>query len=1446
MCRLAASAPIVHRPINVYEVEGDGSILASATAGPCNPPDPQIQLSGVCFENSEGGNKGQPLSTETGVQFLVEMTNSDFDYAVEFDATIYDENNTIVDTLVLAFDGNNDLTVFEAFDEQNTDASRSLRLELVNNLGQTIASDPIGPCGFFDFDFDAVCEQGSARVAVENVGTIDFTGTFDIVFDDQSSTTTESLSIPVGDSVQIDVGSSLGGTISQGGGDFSYTFTNCLPPIVEASCNVESDFASISILNQRAEHLTIDYSITYTTGNGGIDGNTYVMDANELYVLDMTDYAAGSITVTYDADQTITESFDCLGEPVVIFGEPFCESPTGRAVFDVTVSGGYFDGPLYWEMNSGERGSGTTNFVTDVTVELVATGSLITGPITLTVDPGGDLELSQTFEEGCTQDLDLALYSWCNGYNSVYAYVYNNTSTTTVQLSWSILWADNSTSSGDLGTIEGYESVTIRDLPGDRGTGVFSIDNTAFSVDVPDCGVPDVQIDATCDGVDGVSFTITNFATQAEHYMNWFIEDENGTQVASDTFLATDGSVTAYGAFTSLANLNRRLIVFVNIGQEQDLISLEAGPCLPDPAFDVVGVCNSATGVITFTVTNSGGPQAIDYAWQDSTGNSGATMIDAFGGSQTFNTLAPLSGEAVTFTYDVGGDFESSYTVEEGCAQDLSLTLLASCVDYGVAEVTVFNVGDTDTQALDWVATYGDFSTTGTITVLAGSSVQIVDDLPTDLGAGVLSITDTNYSVEIPACALPNVSVSGVCDGYDAAAFTIVNNGDNMLGFGTWQVVDENGTVVDSSATPNGYSLAAGTDITFSVDFPSSYVFGRRLTINVTTDYSEETLTATVDECLPPVDIDLDVVCVEDLGQIDFTITNNGGPLSAGYAFSVTNGITTLLSGVTNALAYQQSQQIVVTAPTDGSLVTLDVVGDGGESISIEGCFGPYDVLLQGFCSDDGSGIFSILNTGADMGIIGTSLQYTVTNQDNVVIDSGELVLSTGQDEYLFYDNLADELTLHTSIGDISPTIFVGNCFTPDTPEPPVTGTPVVETPVCGFTTEDENGFPVVDMDPADCEDVTSRVPWNPIAIGAATCPDYLLYHTNQTGVFDIFRLGGNERFASEDPNVSRGDDNQRVYDVAPTRSPDGEYAAFASNRDGNWEIYIASVRDDDNGERYIQRVTVNSRALDIDPVWSPGGIFDGGRFIIYESARDGNFDLFMIDVETGIETRLTNSPANDINAFWHPDGSKVLFQSDRDGLWQVYELDLTRRNSAGLPVLTQLSDGSADDHDPAYSPDGEHVLYRSYGDGNSTLYVMDVDGNNAMRISNPIADAMNGVWSSDGSVIAFQSDLDGDLDIYIYEVASGDIRLLTDNDVDDYAPTWRCEALNVIFSSDVDGNPNLFETPALPIDADAIVVETDATRLTDLDGVDYYPQNTPAEENASRQGTVPGNAVNQ
>lgn len=376
----------------------------------------------------------------------------------------------------------------------------------------------------------------------------------------------------------------------------------------------------------------------------------------------------------------------------------------------------------------------------------------------------------------------------------------------------------------------------------------------------------------------------------------------------------------------------------------------------------------------------------------------------------------------------------------------------------------------------------------------------------------------------------------------------------------------------------------------------------------------------------------------------------------------------------------------------------------------------------------------------------------------------------------------------------------------------------------------DENGLPVFSLEPV-CEDTQLPKTWTPVEVATGVCVDHAVYHTDVTGDWEIFRLGELPDNPTADANLSKGVGTD-VVDVSPSRSPGGDWIVFTSNRDGNWELYIANV--DGTGQR---RVTFNNFAVDTGAMWSPTG-----ERIAFTSNRDGNWNLFLLNLATGAETRVTDNLSNELAPAFTPDGSKLVFQSDRDGLWQIYEVDLATLEQ------TRLSDGTGNDFDPLPSPNGDLVGFHSIREGlDARVYIMNADGTEAHPISPAGDDARNLSWSSDQTLLAYNSNADGDQDIYVYELATELTRLLTDNTTNDVAPTWLCSAPTILWTSDATSDQvtpaevdDIYSTNALPIDGPALNVRDEANRLTDNDHQNRYPQNFPPVEFGSRESQQP------
>ena len=261
---------------------------------------------------------------------------------------------------------------------------------------------------------------------------------------------------------------------------------------------------------------------------------------------------------------------------------------------------------------------------------------------------------------------------------------------------------------------------------------------------------------------------------------------------------------------------------------------------------------------------------------------------------------------------------------------------------------------------------------------------------------------------------------------------------------------------------------------------------------------------------------------------------------------------------------------------------------------------------------------------------------------------------------------------------------------------------------------------------------------------------------------------------------------------------------AFVSHRDGNPEIY---VMDADGGN---PRRLTNNFDNDWDPSWSP----DGNR-IVFFSNRDGHpdiipgwftYEIYVMDADGGNPQNLTNSPNDDRNPSWSPDGKRIVFVSDRDGFknddrvitYEIYVMDADGSNPQNL------TNDLNDDRNPSWSPDGKRIAFASRREGHfkgafgitDEIYVMDADGGNQRRLTENRQNDWHPSWSSDGKRIAFASDRKGDLvnfEIYVMDADGGNQRRLTENRVYDWTPSWSPDGERIAFVSKRDGNSEIY-----------------------------------------------------
>jgi eukaryotic-like serine/threonine-protein kinase len=220
---------------------------------------------------------------------------------------------------------------------------------------------------------------------------------------------------------------------------------------------------------------------------------------------------------------------------------------------------------------------------------------------------------------------------------------------------------------------------------------------------------------------------------------------------------------------------------------------------------------------------------------------------------------------------------------------------------------------------------------------------------------------------------------------------------------------------------------------------------------------------------------------------------------------------------------------------------------------------------------------------------------------------------------------------------------------------------------------------------------VGSSVATNRSALSASTT-GLLAYRTGVTG---RSRLVWMDRRGTMVRALGSPDENQMVY---PEPSPDGQRIAVQRTVQGNVDIWQV-----DATRGIMSRFTFDTNA-DSTAVWAP----DGSR-LIFRSNRNGVYDLFEKPATgAGDERRLFASPEDKIPSDWSADGRFLLFASYVKNVPDLWALPIESQG-VGTPFPVVRTPFAEDQGQ--FSPDGRWIAYRTNESGQDEIYVQAFPG---------------------------------------------------------------------------------------------------------------------------------------
>lgn len=194
--------------------------------------------------------------------------------------------------------------------------------------------------------------------------------------------------------------------------------------------------------------------------------------------------------------------------------------------------------------------------------------------------------------------------------------------------------------------------------------------------------------------------------------------------------------------------------------------------------------------------------------------------------------------------------------------------------------------------------------------------------------------------------------------------------------------------------------------------------------------------------------------------------------------------------------------------------------------------------------------------------------------------------------------------------------------------------------------------------------------------------------------------------------------------------SPDGTEIAFASDRDGAPQVWIA--RRDGSALRCVTRLgqaTVNVGS------WSPDG-----RSVVFDATLAGNTDLYVVRTDGGELKRLTDSPAIEIDPEWSRDGQWIYFSASDGGASTIWKMPA--RGGQRVQLTTETG------FEPRESPDGRTLYFvdgpRRYGRSRSNVRTLKQVPSAGGPVSVLEATVNAGAWDLTDAGIVFVLSPDG------------------------------------------------------------------------------------------------------
>ena len=229
--------------------------------------------------------------------------------------------------------------------------------------------------------------------------------------------------------------------------------------------------------------------------------------------------------------------------------------------------------------------------------------------------------------------------------------------------------------------------------------------------------------------------------------------------------------------------------------------------------------------------------------------------------------------------------------------------------------------------------------------------------------------------------------------------------------------------------------------------------------------------------------------------------------------------------------------------------------------------------------------------------------------------------------------------------------------------------------------------------------------------------------------------------------------------------SPDDKFLVFTAKAGAEHQLHIVDIKK----AEIIKSIELGLEGA-YNSAWSPKG-----DEIAFMGVKHGQSDIYAYNLETETLRRITDDPFSNVEPSWSPDGSKLVFASDRnDYMYDVPEnfrpetldmknYDIFEINTDGTG-LRRLVKTDFLERSPIYSPAGDYIAFTSNRSGVSNIYIKNLETEEEWPITNVITGVFLPTWGGSANRMAFTAFHNAGYNVYLLknplDIQEGDVEV--------------------------------------------------------------------------------------